>query len=87
MEKGPANPDGRGNANGVGSAILIRKPTSNITQQALMWNPQGKRKHRRPKGTLGKEIPLQTSDTYGIKLRNLPKTIEVGEALLMAYAL
>ena len=29
----------------------LRKPTSNITRQALDWNPQGKRKVGRPKQT------------------------------------
>ena len=29
----------------------LRKPVSNITRQALQWNPQGKRKRGRPKNT------------------------------------
>ena len=30
---------------------MLRKPASNITRQALDWNPQGKRKVGRPKQT------------------------------------
>ena len=29
----------------------LRKPASNITRQALTWNPQGKRKRDRPKNS------------------------------------
>jgi hypothetical protein len=29
----------------------LRKATNNITKQALEWNPQGKRKRRRPKNS------------------------------------
>ena len=29
----------------------LRKPSTNITRQALTWNPQGKRKRGRPKNT------------------------------------
>ena len=29
----------------------LRKPSTNITRQVLMWNPQGKRKRGRPKNT------------------------------------
>ena len=36
---------------GVGLGHTLPKPASNITRQALDWNPQGKRKVGRPKQT------------------------------------
>ncbi|XP_071094863.1 uncharacterized protein [Haliotis cracherodii] len=34
----------------------LRKPISNITRQALSWNPQGKRKRGRPKNTWRQDL-------------------------------
>jgi hypothetical protein len=34
----------------------LRKPPSNITRQALRWNPQGKRKRGRPRNTWRREM-------------------------------
>ena len=34
----------------------LRKPASNITRQALKWNPQGKRKRGRPRNTWRREL-------------------------------
>ena len=38
----------------------LRKPASNITRQALEWNPQGKRKVGRPKQTWRRSIEAET---------------------------
>jgi len=38
----------------------LRKPASNITRQALDWNPQGKRKVGRPKQTWRRSIEAET---------------------------
>ncbi|CAH1240858.1 Hypp6129 [Branchiostoma lanceolatum] len=37
--------------NGHGLAIPLRKPSSSVTQQALTWNPQGKRKRGRSRNS------------------------------------
>ena len=34
----------------------LRKPTSSTTRQALLWNPQGKRKRGRPKNTWRRDL-------------------------------
>ena len=34
----------------------LRKPSTNITRQALTWNPQGKRKRGRPKNTWRRDL-------------------------------
>ena len=34
----------------------LRKPASNITRQALTWNPQGKRKRGRPRNTWRRDL-------------------------------
>ncbi|MEE4247398.1 MAG: reverse transcriptase domain-containing protein [Kangiellaceae bacterium] len=38
----------------------LRKPPSNITRQALTWNPQGKRKRGRPKSTWRRDLEADT---------------------------
>ena len=38
----------------------LRKPTSNITRQALKWNPQGKRKRGRPRNTWRCDLEADT---------------------------
>ena len=38
----------------------LRKPPSNITRQALTWNPQGKRKRGRPKNTWRRDLEADT---------------------------
>lgn len=43
----------------------LRKPNSNITKQALEWNPQGKRRRGRPKNTWRRGL---TSDLQKINL-------------------
>ena len=37
----------------------LRKPASNITRQALTWNPQGKRKRGRPRNTWRRDIEAE----------------------------
>lgn len=47
---------------------ILRKPTSNITKQALTWNPQGKRKRGRPRNTWRRDLEAdvkQTGKTWG----------------------
>ena len=34
----------------------LRKPTTNLTRQALLWNPQGARRRGRPKNTWRREV-------------------------------
>ena len=34
----------------------LRKPTNNVTRQALRWNPQGKRKRGRPRNTWRRDL-------------------------------
>ena len=66
----------------------LRKPSTNITRQVLMWNPQGKRKRGKPK-TPGGVTSMQTSSKQGMagnNWRGLPKTGGAGEMLWMAYA-
>ena len=36
--------------------LTLRKPATNITRQALKWNPQGKRKRGRPKNSWRRDI-------------------------------
>ena len=38
----------------------LRKPPSNITRQALTWNPQGKRKRGRPKNSWRRDLEADT---------------------------
>jgi hypothetical protein len=35
----------------------LRKPPTNITRQALTWNPHGKRKRGRPKNSWRRDLP------------------------------
>jgi hypothetical protein len=39
----------------------LRKPTSNITRQALRWNPQGKRNRGRPRNTWRRDLEREIS--------------------------
>nr|KAG5706735.1 hypothetical protein BaRGS_007238 [Batillaria attramentaria] len=39
----------------------LRKEPCNITRQALVWNPQGKRKRGRPQADLEKELALRAA--------------------------
>ena len=41
----------------------LRKPSTNITRQALTWNPQGKRKRGRPKNTWRRELKADAKQT------------------------
>ena len=36
----------------------LRKPTNNVTRQALRWNPQGKRKRERPRNTWRRDLEV-----------------------------
>ncbi|KAK7095931.1 hypothetical protein V1264_005285 [Littorina saxatilis] len=38
----------------------LRKPSTNITRQALRWNPQGKRKRGRPRNTWRRDLEADT---------------------------
>jgi hypothetical protein len=40
----------------VGIGHMLRKPASNITRQALRWNPQGKRKRGRPRNSWRRDL-------------------------------
>ena len=53
----------------------LREPPTNITRQALTWNPQGKRKMRRPRNTCRRDLEAgacQTGYTWN-PLRGLAK--------------
>ena len=52
-----------------------RQPVSNITRQALIWNPQGKRNRRRPRNTLH---GFRTRMVYLDHVTRLRYTILVG---------
>ena len=39
----------------------LRKPRTNITRQAIHWNPQGKRKRGRPKSTWRRDVEADRS--------------------------
>jgi hypothetical protein len=41
----------------------LRKPPTNITRQALTWNPQGKRKRGRPKNTWRRDLEADAKQT------------------------
>ncbi|KAI0235174.1 hypothetical protein LSAT2_014355 [Lamellibrachia satsuma] len=41
----------------------LRKPSTNITRQVLMWNPQGKRKMGRPKNTWRRDLEADIKQT------------------------
>ena len=41
----------------------LRKPSTNITRQVLMWNPQGKRKRGRPKNTWRRDLEADIKQT------------------------
>ena len=39
----------------------LRRPPTNITRQALRWNPQGKRKRGRPRSTWRRNLEAETT--------------------------
>ena len=39
----------------------LRRPPTNITRQALRWNPQGKRKRGRPRSTWRRDLEAETT--------------------------
>ena len=41
----------------------LRKPTASITRQALIWNPQGKRKRGRPRNTWRRDLEAEARQT------------------------
>ena len=41
----------------------LRKPDSNITKQALTWNPQGKRNRGRPRNTWRRDLNKHVAET------------------------
>ena len=51
----------------------LRKPTSNVTRQALDWNPQGKRKVGRPKQTWRRSVDAEAK-TAGMTWAKLKGT-------------
>ena len=53
----------------------LRKPTDNITRQALDWNPQGKRKVGRPKQTWRRSVESEAKTT-GLSWAQLKKTAQ-----------
>ena len=66
----------------------LRKPNTNITRQALTWNPQGKRKRgdRKTPGSVNLRQTSRKRDWAGNNWRGSPRTGDVGEMLCMAYA-
>ena len=40
---------------------ILRRPPTNITRQALRWNPQGKRKRGRPKNTWRRDLEAEST--------------------------
>ena len=50
----------------------LRKPNTNITRQALTWNPQGKRKKWRPKNTWRGDLEADITQT-GLSWKQLER--------------
>ena len=50
----------------------LRKPNTNITRQALTWNPQGKRKRGRPKNTWRRDLEADITQT-GLSWKQLER--------------
>ena len=50
----------------------LRKPSTNITRQALTWNTHGKRKRGRPKNTWRRDLEADAKQT-GCTLRELER--------------
>ena len=50
----------------------LRKPNTNISRQALTWNPQGKRKRGRPKNTWRRDIDADITQT-GLSWKQLER--------------
>ena len=50
----------------------LRKPNTNITRQALTWNPQGKRKRGGPKNTWQREFEADITQT-GLSWKQLER--------------
>ena len=44
------------------SYLRVRKPKESITRQALTWNPQGKRKKKRPRNTWRRDVERETTE-------------------------
>ena len=53
----------------------LRKPATNITHQALTWNPQGKRNRGRPKNTWRRDLQKDVQAT-GMGWRQLVATAQ-----------
>ena len=53
----------------------LRKPNTNITRQALMWNPQGKRKRGRPKKTWRCDLEADIRQT-GLSWKQLERIVQ-----------
>ena len=50
----------------------LRKPNTNVTRQALTWNPQGKRKRGRPKNTWRRDLEADITQT-GLSWKQLER--------------
>nr|XP_055041698.1 LOW QUALITY PROTEIN: uncharacterized protein LOC129429201 [Misgurnus anguillicaudatus] len=62
----------------------LRKPTDNITKQALTWNPQGKRKQGRPRNTWRRDLEADikvTGLSWGELL--IHKLVQLGLTILL----
>ena len=46
----------------------LRKPNTNITRQALTWNPHGKRKRGMPKNTCRRDLEADITHANGAEL-------------------
>ena len=64
----------------------LRKPSTNITRQALFWNPQGKRKRGRPRNSWRRDLEADIKRLGREKEKGKPRTEIAGELLLVAYA-
>jgi hypothetical protein len=57
----------------------LRKPASNITRQALRWNPQGKRKRGRPRNSWRRDLDAECQ-TMGQTWGQLERTAQNRDA-------
>jgi len=64
----------------------LRKPFTNLTRQALFWNPQGKRKRGRPRNSWRRDLEADIKRLGREKEKGKPRTEIAGELLLVAYA-
>ena len=66
----------------------LRKPVTHIACQALTWNPQGKRKHGRPRNTWCRDLEAETKimNYTWEQLERLAQDWDAWRALVGGYA-